>query len=154
MSHLSLFLNRVPHGFTQDPGTDRAHLVGSAREDHARPGEAGEEVAAARREAREARLRQESERRQRLVVQVTKLFELSLGAGMVSDLPCDVRREGGQSLVMGGSSLVLIEGKVCNPLQSFSSQDALGSRMLRLEERLRGVQDRVKQPRMLNTGGR
>ena len=34
----------------------------------------------------------------------------------VSDLPCDVRREGGQSLVIGGSSLVILEGKACNPL--------------------------------------
>ena len=32
------------------------------------------------------------------------------------DLPCDVRREGGQSLVIGGSSLVTLEGKACNPL--------------------------------------
>ena len=35
---------------------------------------------------------------------------------LVSDLPCDVRREGGQSLVIGGSSLVILEGKACNPL--------------------------------------
>ena len=34
----------------------------------------------------------------------------------VSDLPCNVRREGGQSLVIGGSSLVVLEGKACNPL--------------------------------------
>ena len=34
----------------------------------------------------------------------------------VSDLPCNVRREGGQSLVIGGSSLVILEGKACNPL--------------------------------------
>ena len=34
----------------------------------------------------------------------------------VSGLPCDVRREGGQSLVIGGSSLVILEGKACNPL--------------------------------------
>ena len=36
--------------------------------------------------------------------------------GLVSDLPCDVRREGGKSLVIGGSSLVMLKGKVCNPL--------------------------------------
>ena len=40
----------------------------------------------------------------------------------VSDPPCNVRREGGQSLVVGGSSLVSLEGKACNPLQSLSSQ--------------------------------
>ena len=34
----------------------------------------------------------------------------------VSGLPCNVRREGGQSLVIGGSSLVILEGKACNPL--------------------------------------
>ena len=34
----------------------------------------------------------------------------------VSDLPCNVRREGGSSLVIGGSSLVILEGKACNPL--------------------------------------
>ena len=32
------------------------------------------------------------------------------------DLPCNVRREGGKSLVIGGSSLVIFEGKACNPL--------------------------------------
>ena len=35
---------------------------------------------------------------------------------VVSDLPCNVRREGGQSLVIEGSSLVMLEGKACNPL--------------------------------------
>ena len=34
----------------------------------------------------------------------------------VSDLPCNIRREGGKSLVIGGSSLVILEGKTCNPL--------------------------------------
>ena len=34
----------------------------------------------------------------------------------VSDLPCNVRREGGKSLVIGGSFLVILEGKACNPL--------------------------------------
>ena len=34
----------------------------------------------------------------------------------VSDLPCNIRREEGKSLVLGGSSLVLSEGKACNPL--------------------------------------
>ena len=34
----------------------------------------------------------------------------------VSDLPRTVRREGGQSLVLGGPSLVILEGKACNPL--------------------------------------
>ena len=36
--------------------------------------------------------------------------------GVVSDLPCVIRREGGQSLVIGGPSLVILEGKACNPL--------------------------------------
>ena len=35
---------------------------------------------------------------------------------LVSDLPCNVRRQGGQSLVIGGSSLVILEGNACNPL--------------------------------------
>ena len=37
---------------------------------------------------------------------------------VVSDLPCNIRREGGKSLVIGGSSLVLVtlEGNACNPL--------------------------------------
>ena len=39
-----------------------------------------------------------------------------LRAYWVSDLPCNIRREGGQSLVIGGSSLVILEGKACNPL--------------------------------------
>ena len=34
----------------------------------------------------------------------------------VSYLPWNVRREGGQSLVIGGSSLVILEGKACNLL--------------------------------------
>ena len=34
----------------------------------------------------------------------------------VSDRPCNVRREGGKSLVIGGPSLVMSEGKACNPL--------------------------------------
>ena len=34
----------------------------------------------------------------------------------VGDLPCNVRRRGGQSLVIGGESLVMLEGKACNPL--------------------------------------
>ena len=34
----------------------------------------------------------------------------------VSDRPCSFRREGGSSLVIGGSSLVILEGKACNPL--------------------------------------
>ena len=34
----------------------------------------------------------------------------------VSDLPCNFRREGGQSLVIGGSSLVILEGREGNPL--------------------------------------
>ena len=33
----------------------------------------------------------------------------------VSDLPCNFRREGGQSLVIGESSLVILEGEACNP---------------------------------------
>ena len=35
----------------------------------------------------------------------------------VSDLPCNIRREGGQSLVIGGPSLVILEGKECNPFE-------------------------------------
>ena len=35
---------------------------------------------------------------------------------VVSDRPCNVRREGGKSLVIGGPSLVILEGKACNPL--------------------------------------
>ena len=30
--------------------------------------------------------------------------------------PCNIKREGGQSLVIGGSSLVILEGKACDPL--------------------------------------
>ena len=36
--------------------------------------------------------------------------------GAVSDLPCDIRREEGKSLVIGGPSLAMLEGKTCNPL--------------------------------------
>ena len=36
----------------------------------------------------------------------------------MSDLPCYIRREVGQSLVIGASSLVILEGKPCNPLLS------------------------------------
>ena len=32
-------------------------------------------------------------------------------AGAVSDLPCNIRREEGQSLVIGGSPLEILEGK-------------------------------------------
>ena len=35
---------------------------------------------------------------------------------LVSDLPCNIRRGRGQSLVTGGPSLVISEGKACNPL--------------------------------------
>ena len=38
------------------------------------------------------------------------------GCWLVSDLPSNIRREGGQSLVIGGPSLVILEGKTCNPL--------------------------------------
>ena len=38
------------------------------------------------------------------------------------NLPCNIRRGRGQSLVIAGSSLVILEGKACNPLQSLSSQ--------------------------------
>ena len=51
----------------------------------------------------------------------------------VSDPPCNVRREGGQSLVVGGSSLVSLEGKACNPLQSLSSQALLFPLLVSLE---------------------
>ena len=37
-------------------------------------------------------------------------------ARTVSDLPCNVRREGGQSLVIGVTSLVMSEGREGNPL--------------------------------------
>ena len=33
----------------------------------------------------------------------------------VSDLPCNIRREGGQSLVIEGSSLIILEANECNP---------------------------------------
>ena len=33
-----------------------------------------------------------------------------------SDRPCNVRREGGESLVIGGPSLVMLEGREGNPL--------------------------------------
>ena len=45
--------------------------------------------------------------------QLQKLGEEKLA---VSDLPCEVRREGGQSLVIGGPSLVILEGREGNPL--------------------------------------
>ena len=32
-------------------------------------------------------------------------------ARAVSDLPCNIRREGGQSLVIGGTSFVILDGK-------------------------------------------
>ena len=46
----------------------------------------------------------------------------------VSDSPCtrNGRREGGQSLVVGGSSLVRLEGKACDPLQSLSLHRCTG----------------------------
>ena len=34
----------------------------------------------------------------------------------VSNLPCDIGREGGKSLVIKGSSLVILEGKACYPV--------------------------------------
>ena len=34
----------------------------------------------------------------------------------VSDLPCNIRRGEGQSLVLGGPSLVILEGTACYPL--------------------------------------
>ena len=49
----------------------------------------------------------------------TVLAQRSSSAGralQASDLPCNVRREEGQSLVIGGPSLVILEGKACNPL--------------------------------------
>ena len=36
--------------------------------------------------------------------------------GQVSDRPCNIRREGGESLVIGGSSLVILKGREGNPL--------------------------------------
>ena len=46
-----------------------------------------------------------------------KLIVIKLSdATFVSDLPCNIRRGGGKSLVIGGSSLVILEGKACNPL--------------------------------------
>ena len=47
---------------------------------------------------------------------VFSLTELGVVELYVSDLPCNVRREGGQSLVIGGSSLVMLEGREGNPL--------------------------------------
>ena len=40
----------------------------------------------------------------------------SVKDAQVSDLPCNVRREGGLSLVIGGASLVILEGREGNPL--------------------------------------
>ena len=37
-------------------------------------------------------------------------------APRVSDLPCNIRREGGRSLVIGGPSLVMLGGREGNPL--------------------------------------
>ena len=36
--------------------------------------------------------------------------------GAVSDRPCNFRREGGKSLVIGGPSLLTLKEKACNPL--------------------------------------
>ena len=44
------------------------------------------------------------------------LVDELLMADKVSDRPCNVRREGGSSLVIGGPSRVILEGKACNPL--------------------------------------
>ena len=43
-------------------------------------------------------------------------YQAAVQFALVSDLPCNIRREGGQSLVIGGSSLVILEGTACNPL--------------------------------------
>ena len=56
-----------------------------------------------------------------VLVAKKRLFENALpphttGGGAVSDLPCNVRREGGKSLVIKGQSLVILEGKACDPL--------------------------------------
>ena len=48
-------------------------------------------------------------------VRATCLHRLNM-TPKVSGLPCNIRREGGQSLVIGGPSLVIFEGKECNPL--------------------------------------
>ena len=48
-----------------------------------------------------------------LVREVASLLDRLRDEAQASDLPCDVRREGGQSLVIGGSSLVMLEGKAC-----------------------------------------
>ena len=52
-------------------------------------------------------------------VRLCKLAELlTTDEGIMGKVrfPCNFRREGGQSLVIGGSSLVILEGKACNPL--------------------------------------
>ena len=41
---------------------------------------------------------------------------LNAGEPEVSDLPSNITREGGKSLVIGGSSLVILEGREGNPL--------------------------------------
>ena len=38
------------------------------------------------------------------------------GTLLTPDRPCNIRREGGQSLVIGGSSLVILEGREGNHL--------------------------------------
>ena len=65
----------------------------------------------------EARRQQQvGEKRQQAQLHLQSVQQrLSLTAA-VSDLPCDIRREGGQSLVIETPSLVILEGKECNPL--------------------------------------
>ena len=45
-----------------------------------------------------------------------RIFEQNHALVEVSGLPCNIRREGGQSLVIGGPSLAMFEGNACNPL--------------------------------------
>ena len=48
--------------------------------------------------------------------QIQYMQDMQRQIQQVRDLPCNVSREGGQSLVIGGASLVILEGKACNPL--------------------------------------
>ena len=54
--------------------------------------------------------------RQQLPMESKMFDSVNSNFKFVMDLPCNIRRDGGQSLVIGGPSLVMLEGKACNPL--------------------------------------
>ena len=95
----------------------RSVLLGLSAAAAATEGSAGQGCALARAMAAAAQLTIEESAPQ-LQAQVASLRQRcsSHMREQVSDLPCNVRREGGQSLVIGGPSLVILEGKACNPL--------------------------------------